>query len=216
MWCWAAFFSNEGFGQQTCTSSTCRIAKLNLGYGWLVLVSRSVLKTQWKQRRHFQITERFTLVRALNKTCLRSMVYELRSDHKSFAIVSFYTDLCNSNTHTLDVFSECVCVKLNSVTLGKVASQSKIINVWNIYSLIFEQVHSSDFCMVVMHNKVLTQYHSFPLPMNSLSLSLPFFPFQNGTLQLAWFGSAHLLSVINALLTALNLLSIIHHTVPPS
>lgn len=57
-----------------------------------------------------------------------------------------HKSLCDLHIHTLDVFFW-VCVKLYSVTLGKVASQSKIINVWNISSLIFffEQVHSSDF-----------------------------------------------------------------------
>lgn len=48
-----------------------------------------------------------------------------------------------AHTHSWCVFW--VCVKLYSVTLGKVASQSELINVWNISSLIFEQVHSSDF-----------------------------------------------------------------------
>lgn len=87
----------------------------------------------------------------MNKLCLLSMVYELRFDHlplfHSLALMLSHTNLCvtcTPNTHThLMYFSE--CVKLYSVTLGKVASQSKIINVWNISSLIFEQVHSSDF-----------------------------------------------------------------------
>lgn len=177
------------------------------------------LKTQWI-RWDFPITQiqTFTLVRALSKLCLLSMVYELRFDHRSFTIVSFVSSHTNlwvtctaSYIHTLDVFSECAWNFTQSLW-EEVASQSKIINVWNISSLIFEQVHSSDFawwwCIIkCWHNITIFAYEL---------LFLFLFPFQNGTLQLAWFGSAHLLSVINALLAALNLLSIIHHIDPPS
>lgn len=140
-------------------------------------------------------------------------------DHRSFAIVSFvsanaltqvFVWLAHQHTHFWCIFW--VRAKLYSVTLGKVASQSKIINVWNISSLIFEQVHSSDFawwwCIIKCWHNITIFCLWTPL--------LSLFPFQNGTLQLAWFGSAHLLSVINALLAALNLLSIIHHIEPPS
>lgn len=121
------------------------------------------------------------------------------------------TSMWLAHQHSL---CECACKKRCPATLGKMASPFKTINVWNVSSLIFfftfKQVRSSDFCMVVMHNKVLTQYQNFCL----WTLLSPF-PFQNGTLQLARFDSAHLLSVINAPLATLNLLSIIHHQDSP-
>lgn len=128
----------------------------------------------------------------MNKLCLLSMVYELRFDHWSFAIVSFVsvnalTQICawlaHQNTHSWCIFW--VCVKLYSVTLRKVASQSKIINVWNISSLIFEQVHSSDFawwwCIIkCWHNITIFAYellfsfffHSRPAHFNWLGLAV--------------------------------------------
>lgn len=97
----------------------------------------------------FHRSKRFTLARALSKLCLLSVVHELKFGHRSFAIVSLVsshtqTSFWLAHTHSWCIFW--VRMKLYWATLGgKVASQSKFINVWNISSLIFAPVHSSDF-----------------------------------------------------------------------
>ena len=53
--------------------------------------------------------------------------------------------LSDLHIHTLNVFSECAWNFTEPLLGGEVASQSKFINVWNISSLIFAPVHSSDF-----------------------------------------------------------------------